>query len=90
MLDTNTDLSKLLNDSDLLATKAYLAGEWRDADSGATFAVRNPARGDVIADVRTSPAPRRPERSMPLTAPRRNGLLGPVRSAPRCCADGTS
>ena len=30
MLDTNTDLSKLLNDPDLLATKAYLAGEWRD------------------------------------------------------------
>ncbi len=51
MLDTNTDLSKLLNDPDLLATKAYLAGEWRDAESGKTFPVRNPARGDVIAEV---------------------------------------
>ena len=51
MLDTNTDLSKLLKDPDLLATKAYLGGEWRDADSGATFPVKNPARGDVIAEV---------------------------------------
>ena len=51
MLDTVTDLSKLLKNPDLLATKAYLAGAWRDADSGATFPVRNPARGDVIAEV---------------------------------------
>jgi succinate-semialdehyde dehydrogenase/glutarate-semialdehyde dehydrogenase len=51
MLDTQTDLSKLLKDPELLATKAYLAGEWRDADSGATFRVTNPARGDVIAEV---------------------------------------
>ncbi len=51
MLDTQTDLSKLLKDPDLLATRAYLAGEWRDAESGATFPVRNPARGDVIAEV---------------------------------------
>jgi succinate-semialdehyde dehydrogenase/glutarate-semialdehyde dehydrogenase len=51
MLDINTDLGKLLKDPELLAIKAYLAGEWRDADSGATFAVKNPARGDVIAEV---------------------------------------
>ncbi len=51
MLDTHTDLSKLLSDPDLLATKAYLAGEWHDADDGRTFAVKNPARGDVIAEV---------------------------------------
>jgi succinate-semialdehyde dehydrogenase/glutarate-semialdehyde dehydrogenase len=51
MLDTQTDLSKLLKDPELLATKAYLAGEWRDAGNGATFPVRNPARGDVIAEV---------------------------------------
>ena len=51
MLDTQTDLSKLLKDPELLATRAYLAGEWVNAESGATFPVTNPARGDVIADV---------------------------------------
>jgi succinate-semialdehyde dehydrogenase/glutarate-semialdehyde dehydrogenase len=51
MKDTATNITALLKDPDLLATKAYLAGEWRDADNGATFAVTNPARGDVIAEV---------------------------------------
>jgi succinate-semialdehyde dehydrogenase / glutarate-semialdehyde dehydrogenase len=51
MLDTQTQLQSLLNDPDLLATRAYIAGEWTDADDGATFSVRNPARGDVIAEV---------------------------------------
>ncbi|PID36087.1 MAG: succinate-semialdehyde dehydrogenase (NADP(+)) [Rhodobacterales bacterium] len=46
-----TDLAKLLQDPSLLATKAYVAGEWIDADSGATYPVRNPARGDVICEV---------------------------------------
>ncbi len=51
MLDTATNLSARLNDPELLATKAYLAGEWADADDGTTFNVTNPARGDVIAAV---------------------------------------
>ncbi|MBD3680060.1 MAG: NAD-dependent succinate-semialdehyde dehydrogenase [Rhodobacteraceae bacterium] len=51
MLDSQTDLRSLLNDPDLLATKAYLAGEWVDADDGATFEVKNPARGDVLCNV---------------------------------------
>ncbi|MBT8408569.1 MAG: NAD-dependent succinate-semialdehyde dehydrogenase [Alphaproteobacteria bacterium] len=51
MLDASTDLSSLLNDPDLLATKAYVAGEWVDAKDGETFDVVNPARGDVIATV---------------------------------------
>jgi len=51
MKDTVTNLSDLLNDPELLATKAYLAGEWVDADDGATFEVANPARGDTIARV---------------------------------------
>ncbi|MEO9778913.1 MAG: NAD-dependent succinate-semialdehyde dehydrogenase [Sedimentitalea sp.] len=50
MLDTTTDLKSLLNDPDLLVTKAYIGGEWVDGDNG-TFAVTNPARGDVIAEV---------------------------------------
>ncbi len=46
-----TDLSSLLSDPGLLATDAYLGGEWTAAGSGATFDVTNPARGDVIAQV---------------------------------------
>ena len=49
MLDQITELATLLKDPSLLATKAYIAGDWADADSGATFEVTNPARGDVIA-----------------------------------------
>jgi succinate-semialdehyde dehydrogenase/glutarate-semialdehyde dehydrogenase len=36
---------------DLLRTKAYVDGEWIDADSGETFPVDNPATGETIADV---------------------------------------
>ena len=51
MLDTTTDLKSLLNDPGLLATRAYVAGEWIEADDGTTFPVTNPARGDVICEV---------------------------------------
>ena len=51
MLDTVTNLASMLKDPSLLATKAYVAGEWVDADDGTTFAVRNPARGDTICEV---------------------------------------
>jgi succinate-semialdehyde dehydrogenase / glutarate-semialdehyde dehydrogenase len=51
MLDSVTDLASLLKDPGLLPNKAYVAGEWVDAADGATFAVTNPARGDVIARV---------------------------------------
>ncbi|WP_212525177.1 NAD-dependent succinate-semialdehyde dehydrogenase [Actibacterium sp. MT2.3-13A] len=46
-----TDLRARLKDPDLLATRAYVAGEWVDADDGATFDVTNPARGDVICSI---------------------------------------
>ena len=48
MLDSVTNLASLLKDPSLLATKAYVAGQWIDADDGTTFEVTNPARGDVI------------------------------------------
>lgn len=51
MLDTATDLRSLLKDPSLLVTQAFVAGEWADADDGATFEVTNPARGDVICTV---------------------------------------
>ncbi|MFM2355863.1 MAG: hypothetical protein RLZZ528_1599 [Pseudomonadota bacterium] len=51
MLDSVTDLRSLLKDQSLLATKAYVAGQWIDADDGKTFAVTNPARGDVVCTV---------------------------------------
>ncbi len=51
MLDTASDLAARLNDPALLETRAYVAGDWVAADDGATFPVRNPARGDVICQV---------------------------------------
>ena len=50
MLDQPTDLKSLLKDPSLLETRGYVNGAWVDGDSG-TFAVTNPARGDVVADV---------------------------------------
>jgi len=50
MLDAATDLKSLLKDPSLLATKAYVGGQWVDGDNG-TFDVTNPARGDVVAQV---------------------------------------
>jgi len=50
MLD-HTNLESLLKDPSLLVTKGYLGGTWADADSGATFPVKNPARGDVICEL---------------------------------------
>ncbi|VDC33006.1 NAD-dependent succinate-semialdehyde dehydrogenase [Pseudogemmobacter humi] len=51
MLDTVTNLRALLKDPSLLVEKAYVGGQWIDADDGSTFEVINPARGDVIARV---------------------------------------
>ncbi|PLL11761.1 succinate-semialdehyde dehydrogenase (NADP(+)) [Tabrizicola sp. TH137] len=48
MLDSVTNLASLLKDPSLLVTKAYVAGQWIDADDGTRFEVTNPARGDVI------------------------------------------
>ncbi|HBT03041.1 MAG TPA: succinate-semialdehyde dehydrogenase (NADP(+)), partial [Citreicella sp.] len=50
MLDQTTNLAGLLKDPSLLETRAYVNGTWTDGDKG-TFDVRNPARGDVIAEV---------------------------------------
>ena len=50
MLD-QTNLSSLLNDPTLLTDKSYVAGEWVNADDGATFPVTNPARGDAIIEI---------------------------------------
>jgi succinate-semialdehyde dehydrogenase/glutarate-semialdehyde dehydrogenase len=51
MLDTASDLRAMLKDPTLLCSKAYAAGEWTAASDGATFEVRNPARGDLIGTV---------------------------------------
>lgn len=51
MLDQKTDLASMLSDASLLETRGLVAGEWVEADDGATFEVRNPARGDVIVRV---------------------------------------
>ena len=46
-----TNLISLLSDPSLLKTQAYLDGQFVDAASKKTFAVTNPARGDIIAEV---------------------------------------
>jgi succinate-semialdehyde dehydrogenase/glutarate-semialdehyde dehydrogenase len=40
-----------LTDSSLFKTRAYVNGQWIDADSSETFAVTNPATGETIAEV---------------------------------------
>ncbi len=40
-----------LKDTKLLRDQAYVDGAWRRSDSGATFAVTNPATGQTIAEV---------------------------------------
>ncbi|AQA19643.1 succinate-semialdehyde dehydrogenase (NADP(+)) [Halioglobus japonicus] len=40
-----------LSDPTLLKHQAYINGEWVDADDGATFAVTNPATGEVITEI---------------------------------------
>ncbi len=51
MLDNTTNLKSLLSEPSLLETRAYIGGQWVEGDSGITFDVINPARGDVIARV---------------------------------------
>ena len=51
MTKHSTDLRTLLKDPSLMETRAFIAGEWVEAEGGKTFPVRNPARGDVIAEV---------------------------------------
>jgi len=45
-----TDLKSMLKDPSLLAELAYSNGQWIDGDGG-TFEVRNPATGEVVANV---------------------------------------
>jgi len=51
MLDDTTNLAALLSRPDLVQQDAFLGGDWVPAASGKRFEVRNPARGDVIAEV---------------------------------------
>jgi succinate-semialdehyde dehydrogenase/glutarate-semialdehyde dehydrogenase len=40
-----------MNDSELLKIQAFVDGSWIDADDEGTFAVTNPATGEVVAEV---------------------------------------
>jgi len=74
-----------LKDTSLLETGAYIDGAWVDADSGETYAVENPANGQVIAEVascgaaETRRAIEAADRALPgwrrKTAKERAGLL---------------
>lgn len=44
-------MSISLSDPSLLKNQAYINGQWVDADDGATFAVTNPANGELIIEV---------------------------------------
>jgi succinate-semialdehyde dehydrogenase / glutarate-semialdehyde dehydrogenase len=44
-------LASILKDPSLLQSKAYINGQWVSAISGKTFAVTNPANGELIAEV---------------------------------------
>lgn len=44
-------MTAALKDPSLFKTKAYVNGQWIDADSGKTFPVVNPATGEKIAEV---------------------------------------
>ena len=44
-------LKSMLSDPSLLQTRAFINNQWVDAENEATFDVKNPARGDVIAQV---------------------------------------
>ena len=40
-----------LNNTNLLKTQAYIAGEWCNADTGDTFPVYDPSNGELVAEV---------------------------------------
>ncbi|MFZ0387403.1 MAG: aldehyde dehydrogenase family protein, partial [Solirubrobacteraceae bacterium] len=48
LADIHTDISSLTTDG-LLRDRGLIAGEWVNADSGATFPVTDPATGETIA-----------------------------------------
>src|SRR6056300_844766 len=52
-IDTRNDqpMTLALNDPSLLKTQAFVAGDWIDADDGATLAVTNPATGELITNI---------------------------------------
>ena len=89
MLD-HTDLKSMLKDPDLLRDRAFVAGEWVAADDGRSFPVTNPARGDVLCTV---PDLGDAEVGRAIDAAyeaQKDWAARPARSAPRCCASGTT
>lgn len=46
-----TDIRKLFKDPSLFKEEAFINGTWFKTNSGKTFAVHNPATGELIADV---------------------------------------
>ena len=52
MLDSSTDLKiHVIRPQLACKPRAFINNQWVDAENGATFDVKNPARGDVIAQV---------------------------------------
>ncbi len=90
MLDDTTDFKTLLKNPDLVCDKALVSGNWVAAQSGKTFEVRNPARGDVSPMSPTCRAPKSPQRSTPRMTRKKDGPRKPARSVPMSCANGST
>lgn len=83
-----SELKSLLKDPSLVETRAYVNGEWIDADDRATFTVTNPARGTEIAQVADLSRTEVPVPLKRLTLRDANGPSAPQKSAPTSCVAG--
>ena len=70
--------------SPLFKQQCYINGQWKDANSGETIDVTNPATGAVLGTVPKMGAARPLRRSKVRVSHRRNGPNAPPRSATRC------
>ena len=76
-----TDIRKFLKDPSLFKEEAFINGEWFKSDSGKTFAVHNPATGELIADVVILSQTMLSKQLKPQNRPFRIGRVKPEKSA---------
>ena len=80
-------MSLSLSDPGLLKSQGYVDGQWINADSGATFAVTNPANGETIVEVARLGAA---ETARAISAAERAMPAWPAGCAPAYFASGTT
>ena len=79
-----------LGDPALFRQQCYVNGDWMDADSGEAIEVDNPATREIIGTSLPLAGRRRGPRSRPPTRRGAGGARARRRSAPGCCAAGSS